>query len=405
MYKVILIDDETYVLQALKNSINWNSYNMEVIGTFDNSINALLFFKKHNVDLVITDILMPQMNGISLIEKMKELNNDTLFIILSAHDKFDYALQAIKLSVTDYILKPIDYDKFEQSLKDIEKKLTYSTKSVDNNFDHFKLTDIVARFFTDSKMTAEELYDYFATENIFPDSPNPPTFFLQITLDNLPDYLEHTWKHGIDRLYSTINYFLNTLSLKKLVFIPLTMEFDNITFFCIIKTKKVYTEQNLAEEINNISKSIIDYLRINIDMNILKLFSSLSESQKVAQFYVNLPEQNSGDDYDAIGNAINYIHEHYKEDISLSEVSKRVCLTPYHFCRLFKKETGENLIDYINRIRIENAKNLIIATNESITAIYKMVGFNSKNHFYKLFKEFYNMTPQQYRTEYKKGAD
>ena len=93
-----------------------------------------------------------------------------------------------------------------------------------------------------------------------------------------------------------------------------------------------------------------------------------------------------------------YIQEHFSEDISLTQISKHVCLSPSYFSRYFKNKTGKNIIDYINDLRIEKSKDLIVSTNENIITIYKTVGFKSKNHYYRLFKERYGVTPLQYRT-------
>lgn len=122
MYRVIIADDEPKVLQLIKNLIDWENLNLELAATADDGITALELIKKHRPDIVITDIRMPGHDGIELIKYAKEINPGTDFIIISGYQHFDYAHNAIKYGVKDYLLKPLKKNEINATLsKMIEK--------------------------------------------------------------------------------------------------------------------------------------------------------------------------------------------------------------------------------------------------------------------------------------------
>ena len=109
MLKVLLVDDEPFILQGLKLLVDWEKEGFRVAGTAANGMEALAFLKKEKVDLVIADIKMPQMTGLELLEHIrKEKISDAYFVILSGYAEFSFAQQAMQNDCTDYLLKPVD---------------------------------------------------------------------------------------------------------------------------------------------------------------------------------------------------------------------------------------------------------------------------------------------------------
>ena len=100
---------------------------------------------------------------------------------------------------------------------------------------------------------------------------------------------------------------------------------------------------------------------------------------------------------------LSYINEHYSENLSLSSLSELLHLNEQYFCKLFKKITGNNVIDYINCVRIHHAEKLI-KTNMSITEIAGSVGFSSVSYFNKIFKKHLIKSPRVYRKSYTRKA-
>jgi AraC-like DNA-binding protein/ligand-binding sensor protein len=98
-----------------------------------------------------------------------------------------------------------------------------------------------------------------------------------------------------------------------------------------------------------------------------------------------------------ISKAKQFIHDHQDEDMSLGQVAKAVNTSTFYFCKLFKKVTGLNFTDYVSRLRIEKAKNLLLNPNLRISEIAYEVGFQSLTHFNRVFKKILGQSPTQYR--------
>ena len=94
-----------------------------------------------------------------------------------------------------------------------------------------------------------------------------------------------------------------------------------------------------------------------------------------------------------------FIQEHQNENLRLGQVSKAVNSSPFYFCKLFKKATGLNFTDYLSRIRIERARNLLLNPNLRVSEIAFEVGFQSLTHFNRVFKHTVGQSPTQYREQ------
>lgn len=103
--KVLIVDDEAIVRIGLKSIINWAEEGFDCVLEAGNGVEALSLVQKEAPDLIITDIKMPEMNGLELIEALKENQNGASIIVLSSYDDFEFVRQAMKLGATDYILK------------------------------------------------------------------------------------------------------------------------------------------------------------------------------------------------------------------------------------------------------------------------------------------------------------
>lgn len=132
MYKVVIIDDNKNTVQSLLHSVDWKSFRTEVVGTAPNGRRGLELIEQTRPDIVITDIRMPNLDGLKMIEMMQKKLGNAKIIIITGYDKFQYASRAIKLSVFDFILKPIDneelYDAIGRAFEQIEKEREKSVR-------------------------------------------------------------------------------------------------------------------------------------------------------------------------------------------------------------------------------------------------------------------------------------
>ncbi len=106
MYKVLIVDDEIYIRERLRDIIPWHEYGLEVIGMAEDGEDALSQIGAGKPDIVISDVRMPDMNGLDMIRLALDRYPDTKFVVLSAYGEFEFAKKAIRLGVTDYLLKP-----------------------------------------------------------------------------------------------------------------------------------------------------------------------------------------------------------------------------------------------------------------------------------------------------------
>lgn len=121
--KIVIIEDEIRIREGIIKLIKKINKEYEIIGEAENGVEGLHLVTKLNPDLIITDIKMPDMDGLEMLNFLKEKKSNSKAIVLSAYSEFTYAQQAIKLGVSEYLLKPIAVGELTQSLKNIEIQL------------------------------------------------------------------------------------------------------------------------------------------------------------------------------------------------------------------------------------------------------------------------------------------
>lgn len=122
MLRVLLVDDEPFIVQGLKVFIDWEQEGYEIVYTASDGIEALTYLKNHKVDLVIADIKMPAMSGLELLETIRrEHISDAYFVILSGYRDFTYAQQAIRYECMEYILKPMEKEELLGVLRKVAR--------------------------------------------------------------------------------------------------------------------------------------------------------------------------------------------------------------------------------------------------------------------------------------------
>lgn len=117
MTRVLIVDDEKYVRMGIKSETDWSLIGCEVVGEAANGIEGLEAAETLRPDLVISDIRMPKMDGIEMAEKIIERCPGTKVIFLTAYNEFEYARQAIRIGVSDYLLKPFQDGELEGSIQ------------------------------------------------------------------------------------------------------------------------------------------------------------------------------------------------------------------------------------------------------------------------------------------------
>lgn len=142
MYKVVIVEDEAIIRQGLINSIPWSDYDCKVVGEAKNGREGLELIAKVKPDIIVLDINMPVMSGLEMIENLP--HQIYSYIVVSGYSEFEYAKKAIRLNVSDYLLKPLDHDKFEkalfQAIEDLEMRRFFLSKE-DETVHDFKVLE------------------------------------------------------------------------------------------------------------------------------------------------------------------------------------------------------------------------------------------------------------------------
>ena len=130
MYKLLIVDDEALVREAIQDQMDWEKLGFECIGTCEDGVEALEFIKSNPPDVVLTDIGMPFMNGIELTQELYIHYPTIKVIIFTGYDDFDFAQQALKLQAVDYILKPMTAIELEEVISKLRLELDQQNNQI-----------------------------------------------------------------------------------------------------------------------------------------------------------------------------------------------------------------------------------------------------------------------------------
>ena len=114
--RVVLVDDEIMIREGFKKLFDWGAHDCEVVGEAADGVEALGVIDSLVPDIVIMDINIPIMNGLKVIQTSRLKYPDMAFIVVSGYDDFSYCREALRLQITDYILKPVDYEEFGNTI-------------------------------------------------------------------------------------------------------------------------------------------------------------------------------------------------------------------------------------------------------------------------------------------------
>lgn len=122
MLKVLVVEDEELIRKGIVMTIDWAALDCVVVGEASNGAEALAQVERYDPNLIITDIKMPEMDGIEMVQKLRQTGNNAYVIILTAYDSFSYAQSALRLGAVDYLLKPFHDGELEAAVSRIQKR-------------------------------------------------------------------------------------------------------------------------------------------------------------------------------------------------------------------------------------------------------------------------------------------
>lgn len=283
MYKVIIIDDEKMSRDVISGYLKRNLAGFSVEKCFSDGETALEYIKANRVDVVITDIKMPGISGLDLIEKIYSLNYDCRIIIISGYSEFEYAQAAVKYHVENYILKPIDVEELIGTLNKIKEKL-----DADNNNSTFDISthyekkeefflDLVQGVFKNN----EEIKSGFLEFDFNISFEDTSGYLFIVKIMEFQKYIMENWKYGKESVYNAfLNVFRTNFGFKNIYMV----KSSDIQFFFI-----GFSDTNAAAlQKNEIEKAFFNTLNLKVDIVKEVRFSNICDIPLLVKDFLNV---------------------------------------------------------------------------------------------------------------------
>ena len=461
--KILIIDDEPLIHISIEQLIHEYLETIEVYHAYD-GFEMLALLEKHDFLLAYVDIKLPGMLGLDAIRQGKEVSPNTIYYIMTGFDKFEYAKEAIKLKVEDYLMKPLDYEtikstietsntlqrsykrerksKFRSWLENILHNREYPLEFY-NHYYRFSVLitmdkpdfspDILAKnfmtyddnmvstlagnhllllFFSESPDFLSSIKKHLSCEIFY----SGITLFVSSIVNNDADYkdtLHHLLNHACLRVILGTN---NCYSTK-----PLSNYNSELIEFCNIceEWKNAYFEKNYVTYMNlcdslcnqfeenfllkQFRNHILSFIQDVIDTKITPDVSTHT-LRNILKNNISLIIQSSGNDR-LVDSIIQYIQQNFCANISTTMLAEQFGLSSSYISNLLKQELGIRYNDYITKLRMDHAKQLLLSTNSSVKSITTACGYYSQSHFTKLFSEYESCTPLEYRKKHRNNLN
>jgi two-component system response regulator YesN len=246
--KTLLVDDERLSLQMMKGIIDWGSFGIEIADTAMDGMEALDKFIKLSPGLIITDIRMPRLNGLEFIKKVREINDQTEILLISAYADFGYVKEAISLGCANYLLKPVDETELQKTLQAIVSKIAsrdISRRLVDKS-EAMKKRQILREYMKTGFRSVKAL-------ELLKDMGAPPMALMDVKLQH-ETINEYSGVKSIaaDQL-GYIQESMEEIASKSCR--SLAFELDNYSFTVLAATLDMRILQNIAQEILHFLKN------------------------------------------------------------------------------------------------------------------------------------------------------
>ena len=360
MYKAVIIDDEPWTREVIKALADWEGLGLEVAGEASDGEFGLELIRQTNPDIILTDVKMPHLNGIDLIDTLRKEDNNAQVIFISGYDDYSYIRSALKLDALDYLLKPIKPEELNKQLSSCVEMLSGR---------------------------AETRNDNRSLESGFLDAVWAAKYYL--LRDNLCDSLNSMdimiIKHKCDEIYQLVVNNEGQNPSKGIIICLYYTLMNTLEHFILSR------EMNPREILNKKETSFV--------------FSSDCSLKEMMEFVQNLycASSDQMQQYNRNRNRLDiskikkYVEDHYTEGITLELTAAIFYVSKEYLSKSFKAAIGKGFLAYLTELRMERAKELIQDYKVPLKEVAELVGYVEQAHFYKTFKKYYGKTPGEMR--------
>lgn len=364
MVKVFLVEDEAIIRRGIKKNVEWEKNGFEFVGEAGDGEYAYPQILKTEPDILITDIKMPFMDGLELSYLVKKILPNTKIIILSGYNEFEYAKEAITIGISEYLLKPVTAASLTAVLRKVKEEIREEKEK----------SRLLERYFVSYEKYNEFLdkTDYTGVDRkLIQDflklgSAGEEGMFID---EYLAAVGENNYRSLLLRQYMTIDIFF------------CVQEFLKGLSVCADEIPPELGDIKYIPKIVGSEEQTVSYLK--------ELFAfAISERDRV-----------SGNRYGSlIDTAKQYLAEHFESnDVSLNTVAAQVGVSSSYFSSIFKQETGQSFVEYLTKLRIDKACELLRCTTLRTSEIGERVGYNDPHYFSATFKKVTGVSPKDYK--------
>ncbi len=423
MYKVLLVDDEYMITEGLKRLIPFDKWDMEVVATANHADDALDYVREHPVDIVISDVNMPDKTGLEMIGEMKELLPNAYYILLSGYQEFDYVKKAMNLNVVDYLVKPVDKVELERLLEKIASQLgeqSYEPEILSQQLDEEAFKAHLSQkenwwIGLSKEKQGNFVIPYYVLgqdwQIVLADQEFEGLLVMPFEAPYQVNF--EKWKFNVEKalFYGTVN-----LDQSESLF-----SYYEPIYRVIIQgnLQQIIDELTLLEKIvleNTPRVSITKQLFTQFVMDVFHLFEHL-KADDMTDIVKNIHAITTFEDLVAytketltsffgqyrmnenVVSVLEVIGRDYQKELSLKDISKDLFINPVYLGQLIKKETNSTFAELLNKQRIKAAQQLLLSTNDSIEDICYTVGYSNVGYFYKVFRKLCGKSPKAYRKQ------
>ncbi len=393
----MIADDEPKIRRGLKAAVERIRPDMKVVAEAEDGESALALVRKEQPDILMIDVRMPFLNGLELIEKVSGEAGDCIIIVVSGHDEFQYAQRALQLKVFEYLLKPVPEDVLSAVLARAEETLAAARRQ------RQYLVWAREQLERNLPLLREQFLRDWARGRLSPLEINEQALFLGVQTTGP---VAMAVVHIVERVVATApseerERRLALFAIRSVVeetlaqFTPLTVfgdDRDDIVVICGAAGGKSWIEAPARIE-QRVVPSLCQAL-IVVQASVQEALQGVPETYETLSAEV---ARRCGH-RSLVELAQRYIDAHYDEPtLSLEEVASSARISPGYLSRLLKLETGFSFVEYLTRVRINRALEMMNDPAVKVYEVAEAVGYQSQHYFSRAFKRVFGRPPVEYR--------
>jgi two-component system response regulator YesN len=398
MWKLLIADDEPKIRRGLSKVLPWEELGIELVGEAENGLQALELAEERQPHILFVDICMPFVDGLEFIERLRQTLERCIVIVISGHDEFRYAQQAVKLHVFEYMLKPVVKSKLEsvvrkaiaelEQSRDQEQKLVWMDKQLKTNASAIRDTFLLK--WLEGILTPDEIHSQ--------------TTFLQLGFEGAVGMIAFKVIHNVEsgKAMRVWDRDLLEFALKNITedLLAAGAEGGHV----VLNDKKghiiVLGRIDQYAEWLRLGQKIQDKMEALLEKTIIVEQQAADFIEDIPKLYRSILKElgSKGSLSPIVILTKKFIDRNYgMPTLTLGDVAEGVQVSPTYLSKQLKREIGLSFIDYLTEVRIRKAIQLMSDPLFKVYEIAEKVGYSSQHYFSSAFKKVTGTSPMVYK--------